>query len=151
MSHSVRHGSTLININIPRLSMIDSFSLKFISGQLPKSTNEFSVTNTQLSALPQLFFSELVLLTGFCIHLNYVLFPFSINLHNSFQERIPYRPGFGCFTFILMMCMIRFEILLFSKTTLERPPFHTKLGVGHDEAKAGMAVRAVRYKISKFW
>ncbi|KIH53595.1 leucine Rich repeat-containing domain protein [Ancylostoma duodenale] len=43
--------------SLQRLSMIDSFSLKFISGQLPKSTKEFSVTNTQLSAFPQSFFS----------------------------------------------------------------------------------------------
>ncbi|EPB71037.1 putative ribosomal protein S18 [Ancylostoma ceylanicum] len=44
--------------SLQRLSLLESFSLKFISGRLPKSTKEFSVTSTQLSALPQSFFSE---------------------------------------------------------------------------------------------
>ncbi|VDM65438.1 unnamed protein product, partial [Strongylus vulgaris] len=47
--------------NIPslqRLSMNDSFLLKFINGRLPRSTKELAITNTQLTAFPQSFFDK---------------------------------------------------------------------------------------------
>ncbi|CAJ0597822.1 unnamed protein product [Cylicocyclus nassatus] len=44
--------------NLQRMTMDDSIPLKFVSGHLPASTKELSITNTQLVALPQSFFEK---------------------------------------------------------------------------------------------
>ena len=43
-----------------RLSLADSFSLKFVNGRMPKSLKKLSITGAQLSAFPQSFFSEYI-------------------------------------------------------------------------------------------
>ncbi|KAK6049610.1 hypothetical protein COOONC_12885 [Cooperia oncophora] len=48
---------TWILPNLVRLSMIGSYKLKFVSGQLPETTEEFSLTNSQIVAFPQSFFT----------------------------------------------------------------------------------------------
>ncbi|VDK55464.1 unnamed protein product [Cylicostephanus goldi] len=57
--------------NVPslqRLSIDDSIPLKFVTGRLPASTKELSITNTLLTAFPQSFFEKsslrVLILTG---------------------------------------------------------------------------------------